>query len=98
MVRDLRDMTLIPFNPSGTAIPPFQTKVTLDGSSYFLTATWNVYGQRWYMAITDQYNNLILMIPIIGSPLNNSINLVFGYFFVSTLVYRADTGNFEVNP
>lgn len=91
-------MTTIPFIPSDTASPPFQVVITLDGSAYTLSATWNIAGQRWYVQITDLSGNLVLNTPLIGSPLNADINLVFGYFTQSTLVYQADSGNFMVNP
>ncbi len=91
-------MTLIPFLPSQSATPPFQTSVTLDGTSYALTVVWNVYGQRWYFQITDQAGNVKVYAPLVGSSLTNAVNLLFGFFSVSTLVYRSATGNFEVTP
>lgn len=91
-------MTTIPFVPSTKAIPPFSTMVTLDGQSYLLSTVWNLAGQRWYINLTDSNGNIVLNRPLTGSPMTASLNLVFGLFTTSTLVYRTDTGNFEVNP
>jgi uncharacterized membrane protein len=41
--------------------------VTLDGASYTATIAWNVYGQRNYITITDQYGNVVVTLPLIGS-------------------------------
>ena len=90
--------TLIPFVPSATASPPFQTIFTLDGNAYSGAVTWNLAGQRWYLTVSDQDGNLIMSQPLIGSPLTSDINLLPGQFTTSTLVYRTDTGNFEVTP
>ena len=92
-------MTTIPFVPSSAiGTVPFQTTITLDGAQYFLSTYWNLAGQRWYISITDQSGNLIKSMPLVGSPLDSDINLVFNVFTTSTLVYRADTGEFEVDP
>lgn len=91
-------MTVIPFVISNTATVPFQTVVTLDGNQYSLTVAWNLYGQRWYFTILDLSGNRILTMPLIGSPLTSDINLVFNVFQTSTLVFREDSNQFEVNP
>ncbi len=91
-------MTVIPFVVSSTATVPFQAIVTLDGSQYSLTTTWNFYGQRWYFSIQDLSGNLILTMPLIGSPLTSDINLVYNIFQTSTLVFREDSNQFEVTP
>ena len=43
-------------------------QVTLDGNSYIATIGWNIFGQRNYITIVDQYGNRILTLPLIGSP------------------------------
>ncbi len=91
-------MTVIPFVISTTAPVPFQTVITLDGNQYSLTAAWNLYGQRWYISIQDLSGNMIVTMPLIGSPLNADINLVFNLFQSSTLVFREDSNQFEVSP
>lgn len=91
-------LTTIPFTPSITDAPPFSVLVTLDGASYTLAAAWNIYGQRWYVTLTDQSGNLIINIPLIGSPPNANIYLTPGMFTVSTLLYRVATNQFEITP
>ncbi|GGA00508.1 phage baseplate plug family protein [Dyella caseinilytica] len=90
--------TLIAFQPNNTASPPFQTNFTLDGASYSGTAWWNIAGQRWYLSLTDQSGNNIWTGALIGSPIGFDIPLAPGIFSASTLIYRADTGNFEQTP
>ena len=88
--------TYVPFNPQPGAA--FQFQATLDGNQYTVTCVWLVYGQRYYLRIVDDLNNLIVFIPQIGSPPAYDINIVGGYFTTSTLIYRVNTGNFEINP
>ena len=88
--------TLINFNPSSTA--NFQFNPTLDGITYVAICTWNAYGQRSYISIYDNARNLIFSRPIIGSPNEADINLLFGYFTTSTLLYRVSSQNFEITP
>jgi hypothetical protein len=90
--------TLIAFTPNNTSTPPFSTSVTLDSTSYTLSAFWNISAQRWYASLTDQSGNNIWTGALVGSPLGYDILLATGIFTDSTLLYRADTGNFEVNP
>jgi hypothetical protein len=90
--------TLIPFTPNNNASPPFSQTVTLDNVSYSLNVTWNIAGQRWYAALQDQSSNVIWMGALIGSPLGFDILLAPGVFQTSTILFRADTGNFEISP
>ena len=60
--------TITSFSPSATANPPFQFQPTLDGEQYIVTATFNVFGNRWYINISDLSGNLILSRPMTGSP------------------------------
>ncbi|MHB1644605.1 MAG: hypothetical protein ACYCS8_18465 [Acidithiobacillus sp.] len=89
--------TLVPFITANTS-PPFQAIFTLDGGQYSGVATWNLTGQRWYFTLSDLSGNLIWNGPLIGSPLTADIPLAPGIFQTSTLLYRADTGNFEQTP
>ncbi|WP_036023308.1 phage baseplate plug family protein [Paraburkholderia dilworthii] len=91
-------MTLIPFTPSNNASPPFSTQVTLDNTSYTFSAAWNISGQRYFASITDQSGANIWTGALIGSPLDYDILLAPGIFGTSTILYRADTRNLEVNP
>jgi hypothetical protein len=88
--------TFTTFTPSN--ISPFQFSPTLDGITYNAICTWNVYSERYYINIYTQTRTLIMSRPIIGSPNNYDINLLFGYFKTSTLVYRTSSNQFEVTP
>jgi hypothetical protein len=59
--------TVTAFAPSATAAPPFQFQAQLDGATYNVSVTWNVYGQRWYIGIYDLSGNLVLFRPMTGS-------------------------------
>jgi hypothetical protein len=90
--------THIPFTPSNLSTPPFQAAVTLDGTLYTLATQWNLAGQRWYINLTNSSGVTVWYGPLIGSPMDYDILLALGLFTTSTLLYRADTGNFEVTP
>jgi hypothetical protein len=90
--------TTIAFTPSNNATPPFSTTVTLDGASYLLGAVWNISAQRWYAYLTDQSGDNIWYGALVGSPLGPDILLAPGIFSTSTILYREDTGNFEITP
>ena len=88
--------TFVQFNPSPYA--NFQFNPTLDGTSYTATCTWNTYAPRYYINIYDNYGTLIVTNPLIASPDDFDINLVYGYFKTSKLVYRESSNNFEIIP
>lgn len=91
-------MTVIPFAPSTTQTPPFQVTVTLDSKPYNLTAMWNFAAQRWYASLTDASGNAAWYGALIGSPLGYDIPLAVGIFETSTILYREDSGQFEITP
>ncbi|VWB07057.1 phage baseplate plug family protein [Burkholderia lata] len=91
-------MTTIPFAPSATLTPPFQVAVTLDGQPYNLTTMWNFAAQRWYASLTTPSNANAWYGALVGSPLNYDIPLAPGIFTTSTILYREDSGNFEITP
>ncbi len=91
-------MTIIPFSPVPNASPPFQANFTLDGQTYNGVVTWNVAAQRWYLTLQDQYGNVAWSGALIGSPLTANLYLALGVFQTSTVLYRTDTGVFEVSP
>jgi hypothetical protein len=76
----------------------FSFLLTLDGTEYSTTIKWNLAGQRWYFNLYDLQNNSILTIALVASPDTADINLVAGYFNISTVVFRDTTQNFEINP
>lgn len=161
--------TYTTFTPNSLA--PFSFNPTLDGQVYAATVTWNVFGQRWYLNVTQLDGTPVFTLPLIGSPpiltlealswangtvtattstphgflplttttlvvsgcspavyngtveafvtgadtftyplstipgtvtalgsAAYNINLAAGYFQTSTLVYRQDSGQFEVTP
>jgi hypothetical protein len=94
-------LTIIPFTPSATANPAFSTQVTLDGATYILTCLWNFYSSRFYFSLTDQNGNLIINMPLIGSPPGFDILLgvtVPPTFTTSKLVYRIGMQQLEITP
>jgi hypothetical protein len=90
--------TFVAFAPNNQQSPPFSAVFTLDGTQYNAAATWNVYGQRWYLTLTDQAGNLAWNGALVGSPLDADIMLAPGLFTISTLLYREATAQFEVSP
>ncbi|WP_320533670.1 hypothetical protein [Robbsia andropogonis] len=84
------------FSPSTTASPPFSTTFTLDGSAYTGAATWNIAAQRWYLTLTDSSGNVAWAGALVGSSLDTDIDLAPGIFSSSTILFREDSGNFEV--
>ena len=90
-------MTIIPLALTA-ALPPFASQFFLDGQSYTGTVTWNFAAQRYYFTLTDQYGGLAWSGALIGSPLGYDIPLALGIFQNSVILFRADTGNFEVTP
>ena len=88
--------TFVDFAPSPNSLFTFQA--TLDGQQYTVIVSWNLWGARWYVNIFTVGGAWIVTIPQIASPLDYDINLVAGYFTTSTLVWRVDNGQFEINP
>lgn len=88
-------MTTVPFLPSPTAAFSFQP--TLDGVVHTAIVTWNLFGQRYYINIYDASGELVVAKAMVGSPLNYNISLTAGYF-ASELIWRVQSGNFEILP
>ena len=88
--------TFIKFDPVPSA--NFQFNCTLDTQPYTVIVTWNTYSPRYFINIYNTAGNLIVTNPLTGSPDNYDINLVFGYFTTSKLVYRVSSNNFEITP
>jgi hypothetical protein len=86
-----------------TATQPFQfqavlTDAVLGTATYNCTVLWNAFGQRWFIQVTDQNNDLILNKPLIASPAGYGISLIGGYFSGSTMVFLEATQQFVVTP
>jgi hypothetical protein len=88
-------MTTFAFTPSQTAAFTFQP--VLDGSTYNVVVTWNIFGQRYYVNCYDLSGNLIFALPLISSPVGTPISITKGYFN-STMVYYGSTQTIEVLP
>ena len=58
--------TLTPFVPRPRQ--PFTWQPVLDGATVRATVTWNLFGQRWYVTITDGDGARVLTTPLVGSP------------------------------
>ena len=58
--------TFVPFQPSPSVL--FQFQATLDGDLYNIITTWSLYSKRWYLNIFDLVGNLVVSLPLIGSP------------------------------
>jgi len=89
---------IIPLQINTNSNPPFSAQMTLDGVSYTGAVTWNIAGQRWYLTLTDQSGSVLWSGGLIGSPLDSDTPMAPGIFSTSKLVFREDTGNFEVTP
>jgi len=85
--------TYIDFVPSPTT--PFQFLAVLDGQSYRVVITWNLFGQRWYANIYTVDSVLLLAIAMVGSPLDYDISLTANYT-TTKLVWRPARRQFEV--
>lgn len=57
--------TYVPFRPTPSA--PFKFSAVLDGDTYDVTVTWNLFGQRWYVNVYQLDGTLVVAIPRIGS-------------------------------
>jgi len=90
--------TFVAFLPNASATPPFQAVFTLDGASVIGSVAWNIASQRWYLTLANQSGAVLWNGALVGSPLDTDILLACGVFETSTILYRADTGNFEVTP
>ncbi len=90
--------TYVKLNLVPGATPPWKGQFTLDGQAYQGIVVWNFAAQRYYISLAQNNQPPVWYGPLIGSPLDFNIYLAPGVFSTSTLLYRADTGNFEVNP
>lgn len=68
----------------------------LDGTVYNCQIKWNLAAQRWYLLITDNSGNTILNTALVGSTVASSINLIYGVFTSTTMVWREKNGQIEV--
>lgn len=64
-------MTTFDFAPTLQA--NYQFTPTLDGSQYTALVNWNLFGQRYYLNVSDLEGNLVACLALVGSP--DSVNL-----------------------
>lgn len=89
-------MTAFHFSPSVNANFTFQP--TLDGNVHDAIVTWNLFGQRFYLNLYDLSGALVVCRALVGSPNDQDIDLVGGYFTASKMVFRQSSQQFEVSP
>ena len=58
-------LTLVNFTPSNAAAFTFQP--TLDGVQYNASVLWNIFGERYYLLLTDLSGNLIINTAVVSS-------------------------------
>ena len=58
-------MTTYPFTPSPLQNASFNP--TLGGQTYAATVTWNLFGQRWYLNLTDSNGVLVISTAVVSS-------------------------------
>lgn len=90
--------TLVAFQPNQNTSPPFQQVVTLDGAQYNLICAWSIWRGGYLFSIVDQSGTVVYTGPLVGSPSASAVYLAPGIFTTSTILYRSDTGNFEIVP
>lgn len=86
-------MTVIDFAPSTTSVFTFQP--TLEGTVYTCIVSWNLAGQRYYIACYSLAGVLVFNLPLIGSPVDYDISITAGYF-ATKMVFRAQSSTIEV--
>lgn len=89
-------MTTYPF--TGDELRAINFTPTLDGAVYSADITWNVAGQRWYITITGSNGVRYMTKPLIGSVTTMPINLLYGIFTTSTMVWIESDGLIVVVP
>lgn len=89
-------MTTTSYPFTGDELKSITFTPTLDGAVYSAQITWNLASQRWYITITGNDGTRYLTRPLVGSVDGADINVVFGVFTSTTLIWRIDSGVIEV--
>ncbi len=73
------------------------SNVTSTSTQFTVSVTWNVFGQRFYVALTDQDGALVLTTPLVSSAPSpaEQFNMLAGYFS-STMVLLEGSQEFVV--
>lgn len=90
--------TYVTLTLNNSTSPPFSYVFTLDSQSYTGSVVWNLMAQRWYFSLVDGNSNTVWYGALVGSPLDYDILLAPGVFTSSTILFREDSGQFEVTP
>ena len=77
---------------------PFSFQATFDNNTYTVAIPSSFYGQRLNISIKALNGSDVLYTGLVGSPANYDINILQGYFTTSTLVWRVENQQFEINP
>ena len=85
---------IIPFTPTNAG--PQQFNATFDSNNYVCMVTWNTWRQGWYLNIYTLAGALIVCRALVPSPPTAGINLLFGYFVTTALVFDDTTQAFWV--
>lgn len=67
-------MTIYQFTP--TIGSNFTFNPVLDGNNYQATVTWNVFGQRWYLNLSDSNGNLVICTALVSSDDEHGISSI----------------------
>lgn len=84
--------TIIPFKPNGQV--PFSFQVTVGNVKLFGAVPFNLYANRYYLALSDGTGAITVYVPLISSPDNFDINLALPYS-PGMLIYRESSRQFE---
>lgn len=87
----------IPFQPDENSAPPFRFQGSAAEGLLTFSLTWNMAGERWYLRVQDSHGETLLYRPLIGSPPDQSINLI-RTISRSQLVFREKNNVFEITP
>lgn len=85
--------TTYPF--TGDEVKAISFQPTLDGTVYSASVQWNLAAQRWYITITSSDGTRMITRPMVESPDDTDIDIIFG-IFTTTLVWRISSGLIEV--
>lgn len=76
------------FSPSATASPPYTFSFEANSSIWLGECRWNLSGQRWYLHLYSDTQELLLVTPMVSSPTSAPRDLLQGlipdtvlYFF-----------------
>jgi hypothetical protein len=78
---------------------PFQFQAVLDGATYNVVITWNIYragGEGYYIGVYGEDGTRVFFRALIASPPDYDISMTAGYF-ATKIVFRDETEQFTVS-